>query len=255
MKQWKQLSRKNFLIIELILLAIAAFFEFALLGFRITALLFVAIAVTLLLYYLLSLYRLKNEKRGKLLTHLLTILLCLGVLVFTIAEIPVIQNARTDSDAEAEYVIVLGAGVNGTEPSLSLSDRLTAAEEYLNEYPNSTAILSGGRGEGEEITEASCMKEWLVSNGISENRLIEEDKSTSTIENLRYSLDKIEEDGGSRSEKIAIVSAEYHLYRAKYFASELGCNSVGVAAKTSIFPLKVNYFIREAIAVLYIWIM
>lgn len=251
----KGLSLKQFLICEALLLILGGVFKFAVIGYTTTAFIFITLAVIVLLYYLLSMYQRRKPKQAKILKIILTVLICIGVAGFVFIEILIISNSNTDKEPNAEYVIVLGAGVNGKEPSVSLEDRLISALNYLNKYPDSTVVLSGGMGEGEEITEAACMKKWLINNEISEERIITEEESTSTLENIQNSLNIIEEDGGNPEGKVAIVSAEYHLYRAKYFAKELGCEPVGVAARTRYISLMVNYFIREAFAIFYSWVM
>ena len=214
-----------------------------------------AVAVLLALYKLLSVYSKENAKPAKRFKIVLTTLLCIGLAYFVVVEIPIISSARTDKNSEAPYLIVLGAGVDGTVPSVSLSNRLAAALEYLQTYPETIVVVSGGQGAGEEITEAECMSTWLMNNGISAERIITEDKSTSTEENIANSLDKIRENGGDPAGRVAIVSSEYHLYRAKYMAREQNAVPVGVAAHTSYPVLMLNYFIREAFAVTALWIM
>ena len=88
-----------------------------------------------------------------------------------------------------DYAIILGAKVNGEIPSLSLQYRLDAALDYAKENPHVYLILSGGQGAGEHISEAKAMKRFLVENGIQEERLLIEDMSTSTYENLLYSIE------------------------------------------------------------------
>lgn len=214
-----------------------------------------AVAVLLALYKLLSAYSKKSEKTAKRIKIVLSTLLCVGLAYFIAVEIPIISSARTDKNPEAPYLIVLGAGVDGTVPSVSLSNRLSAALDYLETYPETIVVVSGGQGVGEEISEAECMRTWLIKNGISAQRILKEDKSSSTEENIANSLEIISENGGDITGKIAIVSSEYHLYRAKYMAREQKAVPVGVAAHTSYPALMINYFIREAFAVTALWIM
>lgn len=191
----------------------------------------------------------KNKRTAVILRRLLLGLLVTGVILFTALEIPVLINAKSDADVEASYLIVLGAGVNGTTPSLILQDRLREALAYLEQYPDAIAVVSGGQGPGEDITEAEAMQTWLLEHGIPQARIIKEDAATSTEENIVFSMKKIRENGGEGS-KIAIVTNEWHVYRAKYIAKSLGCEAVCVAAETSWLSLAVNYSIREAFATL-----
>jgi uncharacterized SAM-binding protein YcdF (DUF218 family) len=226
----------------IILAVLGLFFEFALVGYDfIGYTLFFAAAVT-------AAYRFF----GRVLRKILTVLLAVGVIYFIIVEIPIVASARTDPDPEAQYVIVLGAGVNGKDPSLSLLNRLEAALAYLNKYPESKAIVSGGQGEGESITEAECMYQWLTKNGVAPDRVIKEDRAESTEENYKYSFEIIRSRGDDPADGVAVISSEYHLYRAKLLAARQGVDVKLVAAKTSYPILMTNYFIREAFAVTYL---
>lgn len=181
----------------------------------------------------------------------LAALLVLGAAVFAVFEAPVVSNAKTDADPQSDYLIVLGAGVNGSAPSLSMVNRLEAALDYLEAYPDAVAIVSGGQGAGEDVTEASAMHDWLVAHGMPESRIVQEDQSTSTRENLENSFAIIRSRGGDPADGVAVVSSEYHLYRAKQMARALGAKPLGVAAETTLPTMRANYFIREAFAAAY----
>lgn len=181
----------------------------------------------------------------------LAVLLVMGAAVFAVFEAPVVSSAKTDSDVQADYLIVLGAGVNGSSPSLSMVNRLEAAQAYLEAHPDAVAIVSGGQGSGENVTEAAAMHNWLAEHGVAESHIVEEDKSTSTRENLENSFAIIRARGGNPADGVAIVSSEYHLYRAKQMAQALGAKPFGVAAETTLPTMRVNYFIREAFAAAY----
>lgn len=181
----------------------------------------------------------------------LAALLVLGAAVFAVFEAPVISNAKTDADPQSDYLIVLGAGVNGSAPSLSMVNRLEAALDYLEAYPDAVAIVSGGQGAGEDVTEASAMHDWLIAHGVPESRIVQEGQSTSTRENLENSFAIIRSRGGDPAGGVAVVSSEYHLYRAKQMARALGAKPLGVAAETTLPTMRANYFIREAFAAAY----
>ncbi|MEG1241612.1 MAG: YdcF family protein [Oscillospiraceae bacterium] len=239
---------------EAILLIFAAFFAFALVGYGVLACVFLGLALLVALFKIISILGAKNEKLGKRLKISLSALVLLGLALLIAVEIPIIAAARTDKNPEAPYLIVLGAGVNGETPSLSLQNRLNAAEDYLRSFPDAKVIVSGGQGPGENITEAECMRRYLAEAGIAPERIIMEPRATSTNENLAFSLEIIEKRGDDPEKKVAIVSSEYHLYRAKYMAEQQGALPLGVAGKTTLPLLKVNYFIREALAVMAMWL-
>lgn len=178
---------------------------------------------------------------------LVSVVLLVGTGYFIFLETLILRDARTNTEPSADYIVVLGAGVNGTEPSLSLLNRLEATQDYLLEHPETVAIVSGGQGPGEDITEAQCMYDWLLSHGIESERVIRETKATSTAENLRFSMEIIQGLCGHEGGVVGIVSSEYHLHRAKQMAEDLGyVDPIGIAGKTSYPTLLINYAIREA---------
>ena len=190
-----------------------------------------------------------------LLWKVIVALVCLGLVYFCIVEIPIIKNARTDKEPERPYLVVLGAAVYGDRPSLTLVRRLEGALDYLNRYPDSVAVVSGGMGPGETVTEGQAMFDWLVARGVAPERVLIEDRATSTRENLEFSFDIIRSRGDEPSGNVAIVSSAYHLYRAKCMAEKLGiADPAGVAAPWGYFFVMLNYFIREAFGVTHLWV-
>lgn len=159
--------------------------------------------------------------------------------------------SRGEADESLDYVIVLGAGVNGTVPSQSLRERLDATESYLRAHPQAIAVLSGGQGSGEEITEAECMFDRLIDAGIAEGHLRKEERAATTEENLHNSLALIEEECGRRPERIGVVSSEYHLCRAKLLAKQEGVQAYGIPAHTRNRVYFVQMFLREICGVWY----
>ena len=177
----------------------------------------------------------------------LGVLVCAGVIVFAVFEIPVVRDARTDTDAHPDAIIVLGAGVNGETPSLTLRTRIDAAAAYLEEHPNVPVVLSGGQGPGEAITEAECMRRALVRRGVDESRLYPEERSTSTQENLRYSRAILEELGVDPARRVAIVTSDFHLCRARLmWGGDIAAVPAHLPSALYFRCLSVNYFIREA---------
>lgn len=227
------------------LLAAAAFFRFAMHGYSYIAHTLVFITVVLLMRKLLP----EN------LWRVAAALISAGLIFFCIVEMPILFNARTDSDAtQKKYGVVLGAQVRGTVPSRSLNYRLYGAYEFLMTNPDSVVIVTGGQGEGEDITEAECMRTWLINAGIDESRIITEDKATSTMENLEYSFDIIRSLGDEPSGNVSILSSSYHLFRAKSMAARLGVDAAGFACVPGNPLLSMNYFIREAFGVTHLWV-
>lgn len=234
---------KLWLIIDLILLLLAAFFLFCMNGYTYISATLIFIAALVAVYH----------SGHPLLMRIVTVLTVIGFLYFLFVEFLIISNARTDKDPERKYLIVLGARVMGDKPSVSLQNRLKGALEYMNTYPDSVSIVSGGQGSGEEISEAECMRNWLVEHGISEDRILPEAKSTTTNENLRYSWEIIQEHGG-KADDIAILSSNYHLYRAKSMARTVGMDPAGVKGHIGYPIYTLGMFIREAFGVTHLWV-
>lgn len=233
-------SKKNIWLLAAGFALLACFFQFALIGYQTMVLVCLGLAVlTLLLGYI----------RARWVRRLLLGLTVAGVLALGAIEIPIVAAAQGDTPNEAQYLIVLGAGVNGRTPSLSLLNRLTAAEDWLEANPSGKAILSGGQGPGEDISEAAAMYQWLTEHGIAAERLYKEEASSTTRENFQYSAELLRQLNGELPEKVAVLSSEYHLYRAKYLARQAGLEPLGVPAKTTLPVLRLNYFLREGVAV------
>lgn len=154
-------------------------------------------------------------------------------------------NRPPDGDTT---VIVLGCKVRGEEPSLMLRQRIMAAYRFLEKNPSAMCIVSGGQGSDELISEAESMKRVLVEQGISEDRIIMEERSTGTDENIRFSLEKMNEYGIGGS--ITIVTNDFHQLRAKLIADKYGLESYSVSARTSLWLLP-TYWLREWFGVCY----
>jgi len=162
-----------------------------------------------------------------------------------------IRSGLAAKPADGASVIVLGCQVNGTAPSLTLAQRLNAAAAYLKEHPDAACVVSGGRGTGEDITEAACMETYLLAAGIEPERICKEERSTDTVENLTYSLEILRENGLSTD--LAIATSGYHEYRALRQARRLGCNAGAVPARTSAWLLP-GYVLREQMAIVRDWL-
>ena len=231
-----------------ILLVTAAFLRFCLTGYSFSALLCAAGAGVVGFYTFVP----RIFKKSRTVIRLFTILLILLLIVFCITEGFIIHASLGSGDTACDYLVVLGAKVspNGA-PSMALRNRIDAAFDYLTTHPDCTAILSGGQGPDEPKTEARCMYDELAARGIDPDRLRLEDQSTNTWENLKFTRDLLEEKTGSVPGQIALLSSEFHLFRAGLFARRFGFEIVGVPAATTLPVLKVNYFLREAAAVWY----
>ncbi len=156
------------------------------------------------------------------------------------------MNYRSGADSDAETVIVLGCKVDGSVPSLQLSRRCAAAAAFMKEKPDTVAVLSGGQGPDEEISEAECMKRLLMEAGIDESRLYLEDQSTNTRENLSNSLEIIKRN--SLSHSVLVVTSEYHQCRAMLICRDLGLDYHSKSARTSAYTF-LTFVTRDMLGV------
>ena len=232
------------------ILAVAAFIlKFCVPGYSFSALVCCCLIFVILFYTLMPTVGLRFPAFARIAVRVFTVCLCVGLLVVGITEAIIIKASFGDPEKSCEYVVVLGAKVNKDGPSVSLWDRICAAYTYLDEHPDVIAIVSGGQGTDEPITEAECMYRELVELGIDPSRIWIEDEATSTWENLNFSLNLIEEKTGVRPTRLGVLSSEYHLFRASLFTKACNVEFVGVPAKTSRLSQAINHFMREVAGV------
>ena len=169
------------------------------------------------------------------------------LLLLVFSECLIVRAMKQKEVGNLDYIVVLGAQVNGKIPSKSLQYRIDRAKKYLKENENTKAVLSGGKGEDEEISEAQCMAEVLGRDGIEINRLLLEAKSRNTEQNIAFTMQIIQQDSKKdlKELKIGIVTNGFHIYRSSKIAQKkMQCKVYGIAAKNSRF-LQVNYLLRE----------
>lgn len=231
------------------LLLLIVFFTFFMAGYSFTVLVLWCLIGIILFYNITHLLRERYPKAARTVRKMFTTLLLIGLIIVGFTEAVIINASFGNPKEHCDYVVVLGAKVRPDGPSVSLMDRICAAADYMTEHPEVTAIVSGGKGADEPMTEAQCMYDELVGLGIDPSRIWVEDQATSTWENLHFSLNLIEENTGTRPEKIGIVSSEYHLFRASLFADACGVEAVGIPAPTSRLSQKINHFMREVAGV------
>lgn len=187
-----------------------------------------------------------KSKHLNIIYNIYKVIIIIFVSLFLLLEGLILLNINETKDVDKvdniDTMIVLGAKVNGTEISNTLKLRLDKAIEYYNKHKSVNIIVSGGQGNDENITEALAMKNYLISNGVNSNNIIEENKATTTLENIIYSkkiLDNMNNKG-----KVLIVTSDYHLFRGRLIASILGIENEGICSTSSISG-RLYYMIRE----------
>lgn len=167
------------------------------------------------------------------------------VLLFSVVEGLIIKEINTEPKQDADYLIVLGAKVNNTKPSLTLQYRIDAAAEYLKNSPETIVIVSGGKGLDEGISEAQAMANGLMEQGINRERIILEDQSTNTRENMKYSVKLMEE-----GKKVVVTTSGFHVLRAKKLMEREYSGEVSGLPAKSYSLTRITDYTRECLAVL-----
>lgn len=156
---------------------------------------------------------------------------------------------KTDTASfEEDAVIVLGAAVHGKTPSLTLRHRLDKAVDYHKENPDALIIVSGGQGNGEEITEAAAMKSYLTEKGVNPDIIIEEAKATSTYENFTLSKTILDTRLGD-DYSACFITNEYHILRASLCAKQAGFSSIAHSHSNTTLSYLLPGVLRECLAV------
>lgn len=212
------------------------------------------ICLLLLAAVLAALWLLKRKNAPKVWGCILIALTALSMTVIFGAMAAIIVQGRDDVMPEKapKFVVVLGAQIQGDQPSLTLKKRLDRAYEYLTEHPEASVFVSGGQGPDEQQTEASVMSAYLTARGIDPSRIVEETEASDTRENLLFSAALAEKrsiDTGS----VLIITSDFHMPRAKYIAGKLGMTPYGLTSDTWPWILKVNYQLREVFAFVKAW--
>jgi len=186
--------------------------------------------------------RMWENPAGKIIVSAVTALSIVCVLAALIISIFMVRTMNDRPKNDRTTLVVLGCQVKNGKPSRMLKSRLDTAYEYLSEHDTVNVVVSGGQGDDELISEAQCMRDYLVEKGISSERIFMEDKSANTEENLRFSLELIEKNG--LCSDITIVTDGFHQLRAELIAKKLGVgpNNIPAATRWYLFP---TYWVRE----------
>ena len=184
-------------------------------------------------------------KRAIKLTFQITVALVLVVLLAALITGSFILFGSVGTKGQFTYLFVLGTAVDGTEPSPMLADRIEATAKYMEKNPHVIAVVTGGKADAENISEAQCMYNGLTALGIDPGRILLEDQATSTAENFEFSVGLLEKELGSCPKSIGVLSSEFHLTRAKMIGKSYNLNISTVPASTSDAKTFFKYFLRE----------
>lgn len=178
----------------------------------------------------------------------LLLILLLFLLLYVITVSFLMASASKKAIKKDCTLVVLGCKVYGTKASRMLMERIQAAYRYLSKHKNTYCIVSGGKGDDEDISEAECMYQTLISMGIDANRIYREPNSVNTRQNIAFSMEIIQKN--HLPEALSIVTNEFHLYRSLNIAKKQGYPAYGIPAKTAwwLFP---TYYVRELLCIAY----
>jgi uncharacterized SAM-binding protein YcdF (DUF218 family) len=185
-----------------------------------------------------------RSRAVKIMLRTVVALLCAGA-AWTVAMTACIISVSLQTPPPDAPLIVLGSMVRGDVPSADLQSRIDTASAYLKEHPQVKCIASGGQGRNESVTEASAIKKALVADGIEPSRILMEEESTNTRKNFEYSLKLAEENGLGTT--FAVVTDDYHAFRACYTAKKVGAEAYAVPARTP-FRILPSCWSREVLA-------
>ena len=187
------------------------------------------------------------------------VLVAISICLFAIIETLIIFASTTEPQDNADYVVVPGARVIGDRPSKNLKRRLDCAYDYFYKFPNTVFILSGGKGDGENLPEGEAMKNYLYDKGIPAEQMIIEDEAVNTKENVSNITNIIMNDSNITSHntkkmkdiKVVVATNRFHLYRTEKLFENRGFQQVsGIGAKSKLYTVPLNYT-REFFAVVW----
>lgn len=188
----------------------------------------------------------KKQWLRALLGLLLAVLLAFGALLGA-----VLYGAYDHIQGDPQIMVILGCQINPWGPSVLLQDRLDKALDYLEDHPDMTVVVSGGQGPDEHISEAQCMYDYLTEHGVDEEQILLEDRSSNTVENLRYTMELLADEGYDTTADMVVVSNGFHLTRVRMLWSRV-CggddNLSTLAAPSSHVPSRLKMYIREPLA-------
>lgn len=174
------------------------------------------------------------------------VLLCAAGVFFLGEFLVIFVNSFPQATPDDATVIVLGAKVSGKTPTIMLQGRIDAAGKFLKEHPKAKCIAAGGKGSDERISEADCIKEYLIKQyGIDEKRIYTDPVSVNTQQNLRNSKKIIKEN--NLSDDVAVVTDGFHIFRAKMIAKRIGLKPYSCPASTDR-RLVHTFYLRELFA-------
>ena len=166
------------------------------------------------------------------------------------------SNTQSTTHQPVQAIIVLGSGITQGKPSAALAARLDTAAKFAKQQTHIPILVSGGLDYGETITEAEAMAQYLQEQHlISTQRILLEDRSTSTELNLKNSKAILKQHQLSPQQSIAIVTSDFHTLRAEAIAHKQGYTNVLMVSAPTPLSIRYNAWLREYFAYLSGWLL
>lgn len=203
-----------------------------------------------IVFIVLGILKFRNHKDNinefiKMFFRVLKILACIIAVSFIFIEGLILINSNNIGHyKKPDYIMILGGGIRGKNMMLIQLQRTQEALKYIKKNPNVKVIVSGGQGKGEAISEAESMRIYLVNHGVKNENIIKEEKSKTTMENMKYTKKILEKIDGRKDIRLVVVTSNFHVFRAKFLAERCGFEAEGIAAPVNKILIP-NYFVRE----------
>lgn len=240
-------KHRSFYITGLVLILISPILDtfFPHLSFLMQFLAFTGVCI--IIYGILLYFEETGNKFAKILRLTSHVLIACFIISLIIIESIIISNSKTTAK-DSDCIFVLGCGLRGDELTLMGKARADSAIDYLKSNPNCKAILCGGQGNGETVTEAEALYRYIEKAGIESHRLFKEERSTDTKQNIIYAKQIVEINGlNPTTDNFAIVTNDFHLYRSVIISNKAGFEKVEkINAPTPKLPfLRTCMYLRE----------
>ncbi len=179
--------------------------------------------------------------------------LCLCLIFLMPAIFFAVYGHHDTADHKEEVLIVLGASLHDNAPSSTLAGRLETAYSYYQKNPDVTIIVSGGLGGETQQSEAAAMNAYLTARGVPASSILQENRSTNTVENFRFSTVLMQQHG-LNDNAVVFITSGFHVFRAELCARRAGLTPHHIGAPVQWYTVPVNY-LREVLALVKYWVL
>lgn len=230
-----------------LLLILNAFIISLFTGFNVANFLTLSVGSAFIYLYLYQKLNLKN-----IFFKLVKTAALLGLCYFLIMGTFIFFSSKNTASFNEDAAIILGSGIKGEFVTPALKKRLDTGIDYLNKNPKAVVILSGGKGRWESIPEAEAMKRYLLANGVAQERILTEEKSKNTTQNIAFSKAILDKHFEGKPYKLVCITSAYHSFRAKKQGEILGLEMTSYSSSVPFYLFAPGY-LRESLSLPYFW--